>query len=305
MTAAESLVAQLSQAFQGELLPNEPMARHTTFRIGGPADLYAQPADRASLLLVYRCAWELGVPALILGAGSNVLVSDRGFRGVVIATEKALKATSFEGDVAFAEAGVNLASFVRACAKRGLAGIEGMCGIPGTVGGAVVMNAGANGCEVASCLLHADLLTPDLREVRLTRDELDLRYRDSALKGLGWVVLSATFRLTPASPDELMERVHQMETRRRATQPVGERNAGCVFKNPPGASAGRLLDEAGAKGLRVGDAQISTKHANFIVNRGNASAADVKHLMERARAIVEEKYGILLEPELLMVGEWE
>lgn len=288
---------------RGRVARNEPLARYSTLRIGGPADLLIEPADRDDLAHVVRALLERGTPHVVLGGGSNLLVSDAGFRGAVVRTA-GLQAIRFEGTQVVAEAGVNLARLARYCAKAGLRGIEGLCGIPGTVGGAVAMNAGACGIDTGTHLIAADLLDAEGREVSLCPDRLGLRYRHSNLPEHHLCLLSGRFALAPDDPQAISADVARHEEYRRRTQPHSERNAGCMFKNPPGDSAGRLLDAAGAKTLEVGGARISDLHANFIINRGNATAWDVVKLMERAMGRVFDVFGVRLEPEVQRVGEW-
>jgi len=298
----EALVAN---AFVGRMAENEPLARHTSFRIGGPADLFLEPADKRSLVLALREIWSRGIPVFILGGGTNVLVSDAGFRGAVVSIRRALRSMCFNGLCAAADSGVKLPRFVLECAKRGLSGLEALCGVPGTVGGAVAMNAGAGGCQIADCLVSVEVLSKQGEVCTLSTEELRLGYRTSVLLGGGFVVLRANFRFRQGEPDEIMRRVREAIDKRRASQPVNQWNAGCVFKNPPGDYAGRLIELCGAKGIREGGAQVSAKHANFIVNLGGATANDVRRLMTRVQDMVRANSGIELEPELILVGEWE
>ena len=298
----EALVAN---AFVGRIAENEPLARYTSFRIGGPADLFLEPADKRSLVLALREIWSRGIPVFILGGGTNVLVSDAGFRGAVVSTRRALRFLCFKGVCAAADSGVKLPRFVLECAKRGLSGLEALCGVPGTVGGAVAMNAGAGGCQIADCLVSVEVLSKQWEVCTLSTEQLQLGYRTSVLLGGGFVVLKANFRFRQGDPDEIMRRVREAIDKRRASQPVNQWNAGCVFKNPPGDYAGRLIELCGAKGIREGGAQVSNKHANFIVNLGGATANDVRRLMKRVQDMVRDNFGIELEPELILVGEWE
>lgn len=297
--------ALAASAFAGRVVENEPLARYTSFRIGGPADLFLEPADKRSLVLALREIWSRGIPVFILGGGTNILVSDAGYRGVVVSTRIALRSLCFDGLCAAADSGVKLPRFVLECAKRGLSGLEDLCGVPGTVGGAVAMNAGAGGCQIADCLVDVELLCKENGAVcTLTAEQLQLGYRTSILMEGRFVVLRANFRFRQCNPDEAMRRLREAVDKRRASQPVNQWNAGCVFKNPPGDYAGRLIELSGAKGIREGGAQVSTKHANFIVNLGGATANDVRRLMTRVQEMVRANFGIELEPELVLVGEW-
>lgn len=302
--ALRELEKALGEGFRGRVLREEPLWRHTSFRVGGPADLLLEPADRDSLIAAVRRVRELEAPLLVLGCGTNLLVSDRGFRGVVVSTKRALSGIRFDGTKVECGAGEGIARLARECAKRGLAGLEGLGGIPGTVGGAVVMNAGAFGCEVSKCLGQVELLDIRGTVCDVSAHDLGLGYRSSALPH-GSVVLSATFTLAPEDPRRLTERLWELDARRKELQPVGLPSAGCIFKNPPGDSAGRLIEAAGAKGLREGGAEVSSKHANFIVNAGGATADDVRRLAERVKKLVAERFGVVLDLEVRIVGEWQ
>lgn len=302
--ALRELEKALGEAFRGRVVREEPLSRHTSFRIGGPAALFLEPSDRDSLVAAVRCVQELSVPLLVLGCGTNLLVSDRGFRGAVISTKRALAGIRFDGMKVMCGAGEGIARLARECAKRGLAGLEGLGGIPGTVGGAVVMNAGAFGCEVSGCLEKVELLDADGAVRDVCARELGLGYRSSCVPH-GSVVLSATFALAPGDPRRLTERLWELDARRKELQPVGLPSAGCMFRNPPGDSAGRLIEAAGAKGMREGGAEVSRKHANFIINAGGATADDVRRLVERVRWLVAERFGVVLDLEVRIVGEWQ
>ncbi|MGQ9697960.1 MAG: FAD-binding protein, partial [Armatimonadota bacterium] len=236
----ECLERALGESFRGRVSRGEPLSRHTSYRIGGPADLFLEPVDRESLILAVRRARELGIPPLVIGFGTNLLVSDRGFRGVVISTKRALLGIRFEGTEAVAGAGEGIARLARACARRGMAGLEGLGGVPGSVGGAIVMNAGAFGCEIAGCLKAAEVLHGEGSIATVSADQLGLGYRTSKLSKAA-VILSARFELGEGDPKQLVRRLWELEIIRRRSQPVGLPSAGCVFRNPPGNSAGRLI----------------------------------------------------------------
>lgn len=301
---------------------DEPLARHTTFHIGGPADLYAAVDDLARLERLAETAAAHAVPFTVLGGGSNILVSDCGMRGLVIANQArefrlapAEEAAEGEarggrsGPLAIAAAGTALAGLARWTVKQGLAGLEWAVSVPGTVGGAVIGNAGAHGGDIAGVLAWALVWYPDRGRVRLTADELAFAYRTSLLKqqlGAGGplpVVLEAAFRLTPGDAAEIATRAEAFLARRRATQPT-EPSAGSIFRNPPGDHAGRLIEAAGLKGRRVGGAQISPRHANFIVNVEHATANDVVALIDLCRQRVFEQFGVELMPEIQFLGDW-
>jgi UDP-N-acetylmuramate dehydrogenase len=289
-----------------DIKENEPLARFTSARIGGPADCLAVVDDIGTLIKLVLVAQDQNVPWRILGSGSNVLVADAGVRGLVIINRTRFVAMNDQGRV-YAESGANLSSLARSCISRGLGGLEWAINVPGTVGGAVVGNAGAHGGNVAGCLDRALLLWGDgtVAEWSVKRFEYD--YRNSVLKRLATdespVVLSALFALQREDPAELAQRANEYQARRKETQPAGA-SMGSIFKNPVGDFAGRLIDETGLKGVAVGGAQISPVHANFFVNTGEASASDVKELIDLTRAAVRERFGIELEPEIELIGEW-
>ena len=286
------------------ILSDEPLARYTSARIGGPADYVTVAGNVEVLLGAVAHAQERGLDWLVLGSGSNVLVSEAGVRGMVIVNKTRQVAFWGDGRV-YAESGVNLISLARNCIARGLAGLEWAVSVPGTVGGAVVGNAGAHGGDIATVLERASILKPDGTVVEWTAEQFQYEYRDSLLKRekSGRVVLAATFRLKLADVGELASRADQFVARRKATQPPGA-SIGSMFKNPNGDYAGRLIEAAGLKGMRIGGAQISPVHANFFINADNATADDVKALVDRARQQVQQRFGVELELEIELIGEW-
>lgn len=303
---ARELVAEL--AALGPVREDEPMARHTTFGIGGPADVYlAAESTEALADAVARCH-RYDTPLFILGSGSNILIGDRGIRGVTIEN----RATQIEGpqpddDGALfrAESGASLAALARRLARQGWAGLEWAAGIPGTVGGAVLYNAGAYGGCLADVLVDVRISNGEGGERQVPAAELGLTYRGSDFtRGLleGKSVLSATFRLLPADAAELAQRLSELDERRLAAQPRG-RNAGSIFKNTAEHPAWWLIDQVGLRGHSIGDAVVSPKHANFIVNTGHARAADVNALIELARERVMARFGLELDLEVALVGE--
>jgi UDP-N-acetylmuramate dehydrogenase len=294
---------------QAALHLNEPVARYTTARIGGPADVLVEAASAKELksLVVAARKWEL--PMTILGGGANVLVSDAGLRGLVI-VNKAKRIKFRDGAQVWCESGTVLPTLARECVARGLAGLEWAVGVPGTVGGAVVGNAGAHGRDVAADLLSATILNDANEVVEWSKSDLQFGYRSSrikrevrSLRRTQYAVLAATFQLTPGDSSELAKKADEFNDYRRRTQPPGA-SMGSMFKNPPGAAAGRLIDQCGLKGMRVGDAEISIVHANFFVNHGQAKASDVKALIDLAQRRVKEKLGVELELEIELLGEW-
>jgi len=301
-------IARLKETFGARLMEHESLAKYTSARIGGPADamLIVQSADE--LAETVTRLWEMVIPFKILGGGSNVLVSDAGVREVVV-LNKARKVTfDMDGDPPSvrAESGSNFGAVARQAAQKNLSGLEWAAGVPGTVGGAVVGNAGAHGGDVASSLEVAEILQHDEGRQSWSPDRFTYRYRGSVLKeGKGRaVVLSATFRLSHGEPEAIQERLNAYLDHRKRTQPPGA-SMGSMFKNPRDDHAGRLIDAAGLKGTRQGDAEISSLHANFFINLGNATAQDVYALIKRARDTVQEKFGIALELEIELFGDWE
>ncbi len=289
------------EGFRGKVLYGEPLSRHTSYRIGGPADLYLVPEDEGDLRgLLARTSRE-GFPLFILGNGSNVLVHDAGVKGLVVDVRRATGRIRKDGERIWAGAGVELDLLTAWSVEEGLDGLAELSGIPGTVGGAVRMNAGAFGRTISDFLTEVRALTPDGREVRLSWDEIGFGYRKAeGLEGL--VVLSAAFRLQRGDRKALWERRGEVLRRRSERQPLEHPSAGSTFKRPPGDYAGRLIEEAGCKGMRVGDAMVSPKHANFIVNLGKAEASDVWALIRTVRERVWERFGIWLELEVELWG---
>lgn len=291
--------------FNGTAIFDEPMANHTSFKIGGPADVYAVPVDVSALCTLVRWARSNSLPVFVLGMGTNLLVSDQGIRGVVVRLGKHFRHLRISGNIVTAGAGVTLARMMRESIGRGLAGLEGLAGIPGSVGGAVCMNAGTpDGC-VKDSLRSVSAVTPEGEDVVIPADDLGLEYRCSKVPGSGLIITSAVFELRAEDIDTINEVVTALNFRRKKSQPWGVGTAGSVFKNPPGKFAGEILDSAGAKGMQIGGARVSTKHANFIENTGIASANDVRELMLALQNLAAEKFGVVLEPEIQIVGEWE
>jgi UDP-N-acetylmuramate dehydrogenase len=288
---------------------NEPVHRHVTFGVGGPADVYFPADTEAQLLGAYTLARRHGVPVFIFGSGSNVLVGDGGIRGLTIENRTEgiegpeRNGAGFRVRVA---SGVSFAALARKLTSAGYGGIEWACGIPGSLGGAVMTNAGAYGRSLSEVLNSVRLGDERGRVIELTPEDLQLSYRQSAFTRGAMadaVVLSLDLRLQQGNPRELKARVRQLDDQRKAAQPAG-RNCGSVFKNPPDHPGWWYVDQAGLRGRRIGNAQISEKHANFIQNLGGATAADIKSLIELAQARVREQFGVELEPEVMFVGEF-
>ncbi|HEV8340680.1 MAG TPA: UDP-N-acetylmuramate dehydrogenase [bacterium] len=285
-----------------DVRPGEPLWRHVSMRIGGPADLLVIPRALEELRQTARFLFDRRIPFITLGQGSNVLIADAGIRGVVVKVGKGTDRTRFDGSRVAAEAGLGLPYLAQEAARRGLAGLEFAAGIPASVGGAVVMNAGAHGHAMSEVTVRARVIGPE-GERDLDRSGLEFAYRTSALQGQPAVVLEVEVELTAAPAVEVRQRMDTWLAQRNATQPIGPPSSGCVFRNPDGDHAGRLIDLAGCKGMAVGDAVVSEIHANYIVNRDRATAANVLALIERVRARVRERAGRQLELEIKVLGE--
>lgn len=315
-TSSLSLHDQLSQRFGSAVKERAPLARYTAARVGGYADILIEAASRVDLAEAARLLWSVDQPFLVLGGGSNVLVSDRGVRGVVIINRA--RKVRFDRHIdppqVWAESGANFGALARMAAQRGLAGLEWAAGIPGTLGGAVVGNAGAHGGDMAGNLRLAEILHRNGQIETWTADRLEFAYRSSALKRTvqpelssaspSSLVLSAVLRLEHSTPQTVQEHIDNFTAYRRRTQPPGA-SMGSMFKNPPGDYAGRLIEAAGLKGLISGEAQISPLHANFFINLGHASARDIWNLITTARQAVADQSGVWLELEVELVGDWD
>jgi UDP-N-acetylmuramate dehydrogenase len=301
--ARESLAAALERLCPGGVRLNEPLARHVTFRIGGPADILVLPPSLSSLADVVARLYREGESFIILGRGSNVLIADRGVRGVVIKTGRGQDRVRYAGARVLAECGVSLPHLSRKASARGLAGLEFGAGIPGSLGGAVVMNAGAHGHEIAEVVEEIRVQTP-AGEQRWRKADCGFWYRHSRLQEDPGVVLEVALILTPADPGQTVARLEEWLATRAETQPLGPPSSGCVFRNPDGDHAGRLIDAAGAKGARVGGAIVSDLHANYMLNVGGATARDVLSLIDVVRARVRERSGVALETEIKFIGEF-
>ena len=276
---------------------NEPLARYTSFRIGGPADYFVEPTSVAALERYFNVAKELDVEQKILGGGTNVLIPDDGVRGMVVRlSSRTFGRVSVRGDRVLAPAGVKLSTLVARAAEEGLSGLEPLAGIPGTVGGAAKMNAGGRHGNIGDVVEFLVLKRYDGTSERLDAEEIEFGYRRSSIPA--GVITQVALRLRKASADGVASRTRSVFMEKKQTQPLGGKSAECVFKNPPGQSAGKLIDQAGLKGKRVGDAIVSERHANFILNVNNATARDVNALIERIRESVFEKFGVQLELEI-------
>lgn len=287
----------------GTLLINEPMAPHTYWKIGGPADVLVIPETKEQLAAIVRLAKRKQIPWFVLGRGSNLLVTDKGIRGIVIKLSNALDYARFEGNVVHVGAACSFIKLAMLANKRGLSGLEFAGGIPASVGGAVFMNAGAHGSEMSRILKRAEVLLDNGEWTILQNEELQYSYRHSILQEQSAIVTEAVLELIPGDPREITEAYAVNRERRLKTQPLALPCAGSVFRNPPGHHAAQLIEAAGLKGKTVGGAEISTLHANFIINTGQATAEDVLTLIDHIQTVIGEKYDVKLVPEVLVVGE--
>ena len=284
---------------------NVPLAPYTSARIGGPADIFITVNTVTQLVRTVNLLWKQYMPFTILGGGSNVLVSDKGVRGLVILNRaKGVKFHAGDLPSVVVESGVIFSNLANRCASKGLSGIEWAATVPGTVGGAVYGNAGAFGGDVAGNLITTELLTEHGRE-SYSVEQMKYTYRSSVLKRgeVKGIVLSAELRLANSTMDDVTVKIQQFSAHRKATQPPGA-SMGSMFKNPPGDYAGRLIDVSGLKGTRIGNAEVSPLHGNFFINHGNTRAADIRALIEKVQKTVKEKQGVDLELEIEFVGEW-
>ncbi|MFI5251559.1 MAG: UDP-N-acetylmuramate dehydrogenase [Bacteroidota bacterium] len=292
-------VDEIKKCFRGNFSLNEPLDKFTSFRIGGPADIFLEPVDRDDLKEIIRYLRGKNVPVTIIGNGSNLLISDDGVRGAVVNLERGFNSIYMDGELVVVDAGVRTTKFVDFCILQGRKGVEMLAGIPGTLGGAVVMNAGAYDGEISDFLSDVEVLR-GLEIVRIPKKDMGFTYRRSALKGE--IVLGARFLLPAGDPGTLMKRRRELLVKRNQSQPLNLPNSGSVFKNPAGTFAGKLIEDAGLKGAAIGRARISEKHGNFIVNSGGAMAKDVLELILLAKRTVMERTKIILEPEVKLIG---
>jgi len=296
------LAAMLHELLGGKLVLNEPLARHTSMGVGGSADAFCRVDSGETLRSLLVLLAGAGLPRLVLGRGTNILPSDAGFRGAVMVLEGDFSRMVFDGDAAESGAAVSLAAFMEEAARHGLGGLEFTAGIPGSLGGSLMGNAGTGGEAIGDLVERVDLMQDDGMVSGLSREEAGFSYRASSLSARDAVVLGARFRLPARSRDEIAGRSRAYAEKRRE-QPLDRRSAGCIFKNPDGHSAGQLIDQSGLKGVRAGAMEISDRHANFMVNRGGGTASEALELAARVRGVVREKTGILLEPEVRMIDE--
>jgi len=293
---------EIRRLIEGKVLFNVPMKRFTSMKVGGPVDVLLFPRNVGELKKVVRYARKKSIPITILGKGTNMIVRDKGIRGWMINLMQGLKKIRAEREVVEAEAGASLQRLVQFSVQKGLTGFEPFYGIPGTVGGGLSMNAGAWGSELKDILLSMTLMKENGDIIERPRSRLRFSYRGLALPSK-WVILKGRFQLKKGKKKEMVERIKSYSEQRREKQPLDYPSAGSIFKNPAGGGAGRWIEDAGLKGYRIGQAMVSERHANFIINLGNATATEVIHLMEWVEKKVSEEKGVALEREVKVVGE--
>ncbi len=300
-TVAQKLTDILDEK---NVLLNEPMKNHTTFRIGGNADALVLPQSVTELRQVLELAKEHAVPVCIIGNGSNLLVSDRGIRGIVIQIYRNMSQVTFDGTTVTAQAGILLSRLAKEAAARTLSGLEFAAGIPGTLGGAVTMNAGAYGPEMKDVVTQVTYLDETAEVRRIAVESCGFGYRTSRFADKNCIVLETQMELAQGNAEEIRAKMEDLAQRRSSKQPLELPSAGSTFKRPPGDFAGRLIEEAGLKGFQIGGAAVSEKHSGFVVNMGGATAVDVRSLIAHIQCVVREKFDIVLEPEIKMVGDF-
>ena len=289
---------------EDRVFTEEAMSQHTTFKIGGPADYFLMPDKGEDVGRVIKICKEKEIPYFILGNGSNLLVGDGGYRGAVIQIYRNMSSVTVEGNEITAQAGALLSGVAAAAKNASLTGFEFAGGIPGTIGGAVVMNAGAYGGEMKDVLTEVTVMNAEGDIFTLPTEELELGYRTSIIKTAGYIVLEAKIRLKEGDPEVIRETMKDLTIRRTTKQPLEYPSAGSTFKRPEGYFAGKLIMDSGLAGYQVGGAQVSEKHCGFVINAGDATARDVRTLMDNVRDIVYKKYGVTLEPEVKFLGEF-
>ncbi len=288
---------------ESSIKQNEPMDRHTSFRIGGPADIMVLPGSLEEIINTVHVCRRNSCPYFIMGNGTNLLVKDRGYRGVIVKIGDNMSNYSIDGDKIYSQAGILLSTLSGHAARASLEGMEFASGIPGTLGGAVAMNAGAYGGEMKDIVAWVRVITPDGDIRKLTVGEMEMGYRTSIVQREGYLVADCCIKLSKGNREEIEEKIQEYAKRRKTKQPLHLSSAGSTFKRPPGHYAGKLIEDAGLKGMRIGNAQVSEMHCGFVVNLGGASARDVIDLINHIRRVVKVKFGVELEPEVRIIGE--
>jgi len=297
----ETVMNEITNKTASLCFMNESLKKHTTYGIGGPADLMIFPKSKQDLIKVIEIINENKIQLTILGSGSNVLVSDNGIRGAVISLKNSLKQIEVDDNILYAECGTMLGKIVKHAVKNNLIGLENLNGVPGTLGGALIMNAGAWGGEISENLIHVEVINSKSEIQKIQKKDLNYSYRQSAFNKDD-ILLSAKFNLKKADKDIIKENFIEAQSGRKKSQPLNKRSAGSLFKNPKNNSAGKLLDDAGLKGFSVGDAKISEKHANFFINDGDATSKDMLMLIKKAHKVVKDKFNVNLSLEVKLMG---
>ena len=297
----ETVMNEINNKTASLCLMNESLKKHTTYGIGGPADLMIFPKSKQDLIKVIEIINENKIQLTILGSGSNVLVSDNGIRGAVISLKNSLKKIEVDDNILYAECGTMLGKIVKHAVKNNLIGLENLNGVPGTLGGALIMNAGAWGGEISENLVHVEIMNSKNEIQKIQKKDLNFSYRQSSFNKDD-ILLSAKFNLKKADKDIIKENFIEAQSGRKKSQPLNKRSAGSLFKNPKNNSAGKLLDEAGLKGFSIGDAKISEKHANFFINDGDATSKDMLMLIKKAHKEVKDKFNVNLSLEVKLMG---
>lgn len=297
----ETVMNEINNKTASLCFMNESLKKHTTYGIGGPADLMIFPKSKQDLIKVIEIINENKIQLTILGSGSNVLVSDNGIRGAVISLKNSLKQIEVDNNILYAECGTMLGKIVKHAVKNNLIGLENLNGVPGTLGGALIMNAGAWGGEISENLIHVEVINSKSEIQKIQKKDLNFSYRQSSFNKDD-ILLSAKFNLKKADKDIIKENFIEAQSGRKKSQPLNKRSAGSLFKNPKNNSAGKLLDEAGLKGFSIGDAKISEKHANFFINDGDATSKDMLMLIKKAHKEVKDKFNVNLSLEVKLMG---
>lgn len=297
----ETVMNEINNKTASLCFMNESLKKHTTYGIGGPADLMIFPKSKQDLIKVIEIINENKIQLTILGSGSNVLVSDNGIRGAVISLKNSLKQIEVDENILYAECGTMLGKIVKHAVKNNLIGLENLNGVPGTLGGALIMNAGAWGGEISENLIHVEVINSKSEIQKIQKKDLNFSYRQSSFNKDD-ILLSAKFNLKKADKDIIKENFIEAQSGRKKSQPLNKRSAGSLFKNPKNNSAGKLLDEAGLKGFSIRDAKISEKHANFFINDGDATSKDMLMLIKKAHKEVKDKFNVNLSLEVKLMG---
>lgn len=296
--------ALLQLTAEKNVLTDEPMKKHVTFRVGGPADYFVTPESAEEVQKIILLCKEKGMPYYILGNGSNLLVSDNGYRGVIIQIYKSMSNITVEGELVTAQAGALLSAIAAQAAGASLTGFEFASGIPGTIGGAAVMNAGAYGGEMKDVMEQVTVLTKDGEILVIPGEQMEMGYRTSIVAKNQYIVLEAVIRLAHGDQEQIRARMNELKEKRTTKQPLEYPSAGSTFKRPEGYFAGKLIEDAGLRGFQIGGAQVSEKHCGFVINKDQATAADVRELIRQVSERVRENSGVTLEPEVKMLGEF-